>query len=178
MNAITQANKLAESGQIVAAKKLFDQCFSTTQDPDALYGLAYCSYAEKNYDLAITQLNEIILVEPHHVEAYNLAGIIAAQTGDYDSAKTLFGAAIEYDPQFVDAQRNYAEILLEEGDYENGLRALQIIMQNFPDDVATLVRMARLYAEVDRHEDAQLLLERARELEPENQFIQGILERT
>jgi len=78
-------------------------------------------------------------------------------------------------PDLVDAQRNYADVLIELGEYEDGVRALVKILENHPDDVPTLLRMAQLYAEVGRYTDAKKFAERALSVEPENEEIMEIV---
>lgn len=177
MTMISTANELAEQGNIQKAKIIFDRLFSSTRDLDALYGLAFCSYREEKFDIALSQLNEILDVDPRNVEAFNLAGIIAAKVGNLEDAKALFIAAIENDQAFLEAQRNYGEVLLETGDFDNGVNVFHVIIKNHPEDVTTLIRMADLYTEVNRDEDALLLLERALEIQPDNMSAISLLNR-
>lgn len=91
------------------------------------------------------------------------------------SAKTMFIAAIEKDPKFIEAQRNYGEVLLALDDYENGIDTFIKILKNHPDDVPSLIRMAQLYAEVEKGEEARQYAAKVLEYDSENNLAKEIL---
>ena len=74
-------------------------------------------------------------------------------------------------PDLVDAQRNYADVLIELGEYEDGVRALVKILENHPDDVSTLLKMAQLYAEVGKYAEAKKFAERALNVKLEKEKV-------
>ena len=170
------ANKLLEERLIGAAKEVYKEVYANERDPEALLGLALCARQENDIVTALRHINTLISINPNHAGAYNQAGIISVEMGDFEAAKTMFIAAIEKDPTFVDAQRNYAEVLLELEDYENGVRTFMRILENHPDDVPTLLRVAQLYEEVERFDDATQYANKALEYDPQNVMAKDIIE--
>ena len=87
----------------------------------------------------------------------------------------MFIAAIEKDPKFIEAQRNYGEVLLALEDYENGVKTFMSILENHPDDVPSLLRMAQLHAEVERNDEAKQYAAKILEYDSENRLAKEIL---
>ncbi len=108
-------------------------------------------------------------------QEYNQKGIAAYDAGNMEEAKTLFAAAIEKDPKFVDARRNYGEVLLELEDYENGIQTFVGILNDHGNDLLTLLRLAQLYSEVGKEDDAIILAEKVIELDPRNVEAKALL---
>jgi len=128
---------------------------------EALLGAAMCANQMKEFDIALLNLNKLIQLEPENANALNQSGIAMMGRKDPASAQTAFALAIEKDPDLLDAQRNYGDMLIETGDYENGIQVFQKILENHPNDVASLLYMADLNFETSRIEDCQVLVDRA-----------------
>ena len=111
----------------------------------------------------------------NEAQEYNQRGMVAYDSKDYEMAKSMFSLSLEKDPDFVDAQRNLGEILLEMGEYENGVQVFVDILSKHGNDVLTLTRMAQLYAEIGKNEDAVTLLEKVMEIEPDNDDAKTML---
>jgi tetratricopeptide (TPR) repeat protein len=171
------ANRLLEQAQYATAAKMFQEAYTVDEEPEALFGLALCSYQQQDYEKALRFINQLLQVEPHHSGAFNQAGVIAAEMGDLEGAKCLFIAAIEQDPTNLAAQRNYGEILLELEDYENGVQVFNKILENHPNDVPALIRLAELFEEVGRYEDAAILARKVLECDSGNEYARNLLER-
>ncbi|HCK99404.1 MAG TPA: hypothetical protein DHW42_04780 [Candidatus Marinimicrobia bacterium] len=167
-------NQLTE-GNIEQANLLFSEVLSENpQSEDALFGLALCARQQKDNESALRHLNRLIKINPNCADAYNLSGMISFETGDFESSKMLFIAAIEKDHKFIEAQRNYGEVLLALEDYENGVKAFTAILEKHPEDVPSLLRMAQLYAEVGKNNEAGRYAAKVLEYDSENSLAKEI----
>lgn len=106
---------------------------------------------------------------------YNRRGIAAFESKNYEMAKSLFAIAVDKDTDFIDARRNYGEVLIELGEYEKGVQTFVEILGKHGNDVLTLFRMAQLYAEIGKNDDAIVLLEKIIEVDPDNLDAKAML---
>lgn len=114
-------------------------------------------------------------IEKSNINEYNQLGMEAYNAGNLEKAKSFFAVAMKNDPDFVDAQRNYAEVLLQLEDYENGVQTFVNILGKHGNDILTLIRLAQLYAEVGKNDDAVTLVEKTLEIDPRNVEAKSML---
>lgn len=127
-----QKNLLAKSalkaGKPAEAKRLFlelDQADSTALNLHARYRLASLHFNDKEYELALDQLNRIVKDEesmelsipvsgdskvaqnvPLYAASFNFAGFVFLQEGDLETAETYFNEALRVMPDFQLASNN------------------------------------------------------------------------
>ncbi|MBN4081096.1 glycosyltransferase [Caldithrix abyssi] len=142
---------------------------------DALFGLGVCARKQNKHEAALAYLNKLLDINPDHANAYNQSGLIASETGDLEGARTLFTEAVEKDPGFLDAQRNLAECLLLMEEYDSAVQAYVTILDNHPDDVSSLLRMAQLNEEAGQSRDAIKWAEKVLTLVPDHSGAKNIL---
>ena len=175
-NKLENATNQLTRGNVENAKVLFTEVLSEKpQSEDALFGLALCAQYEKDNGKALEYLNRLIKINPNYADVFNQSGLISFETGDFESAKTMFIAAIEKDPTLIEAQRNYGEVLLALEDYENSVKTFVEILKNHPEDIPSLLRMAQLYAEVGKNEEAQQYAAKVLEYDCENKYALEIM---
>ncbi|MEA3286211.1 MAG: glycosyltransferase [Candidatus Marinimicrobia bacterium] len=168
-----------EKSEFDAAYEIFEQLVA--EDPlyeDALVGLVMAAKSSDRSEVAISSVRRLIRLNPEHAVAYNLSGLIAAESGELESAKKLFKLAWEKDKQFFDAARNLAEIMLMNDEFQAGIQILNDILTFEPYDVLTLLRLAELNLEAGRDETALELTHRVLEIDPAQpvaqQFIKSL----
>jgi|TARA_B100000959_G_scaffold184104_1_gene192395 GT2 family glycosyltransferase/2-polyprenyl-3-methyl-5-hydroxy-6-metoxy-1,4-benzoquinol methylase/Tfp pilus assembly protein PilF len=168
-------NKLERSDFSSAEKQFLQILQENPISEEALYGLALCSQNCQNNVKAMEYVNDLLQINPDHVEGLNQFGIILVNDNNFEDAKNVFIAAINKSPGFIDAQRNLAELFILEGDYDTGVQAYLTIIKNHPEDIPSLLRMAELNQEADNTKEASEWAELVLQLEPEhplaNQFI-------
>ena len=69
----------------------------------------------------------------------------------------------------------YAEILRIQGDHQNAVDALARYLDQIPDDVLALLKLAQLYRQADVLDGAQFVCQRVLELEPANPAAKALL---
>jgi Tfp pilus assembly protein PilF len=171
-----EASQLLQEGDAETALETFTQLIEQDEsDIEARFGQAIALMASGETDEAWDALNELLEIAPDFAPAWNQIGILAFQKGDSELAKKMFATAIEKKKEWTEPQRNYAEVLLAEEDYENGVKALDTIIANHPDDVLSIVRLAQLYAEAGQDEMARQFAQKALEIDPENKEARKII---
>jgi predicted O-linked N-acetylglucosamine transferase (SPINDLY family) len=65
-----------------------------------------------------------LVLDPRHVHAMHLLGVVAFQLGDLDDAANIIGRAVTLDPTFVDALSNFGTVLQARGDLANAALSL------------------------------------------------------
>ena len=170
------ANKLLDKGAFEDARILYDQIYLLSKDPEALYGMALCVFRKGDAGESLKVIQELLQRVPNHAAAFNLAGVISLTLKDVPAAKSMFAAAITQDPGMIEAQRNFGESLLEEGSYKDGLEVFLKILENHPEDIPTLMRMAELCAECGRRQESNEYLLRVLQVEPEHPSARTMLE--
>jgi len=173
---VTNASNHLKSGEVVEASKMFNEVLKTNPiNQDALLGFALCAHQKNDNETALKHLNKLLELNPDRAGVYNLYGIISFETGDLSNAKKFLITAIEKDPTFIEAQRNLGEVLFALEDYDTGVQTFMAILENHPNDVPTLIRMAQLYIEAGQKSKAASYLEKASRLEPDNGEVLDML---
>ncbi len=168
---IAAAKELLEKGRHSRAKIIYEGLSQMKRDCRVQFGLAVCLAREQKYREAMELLNDLIHKNPDHYEAYHEVGSISFAIGDFQNAKILFEIAMQKNPAYIPSQRSYAETMLELGEYENCVQTLHNILARRPDDVQTLLRMAKLYEEVGKRDMAVGYLSTAIGYEPHNEQL-------
>jgi len=166
-----------EAGEYDSASEVMNQLIiENPLNEDALIGLTMASRMSGQADVAITSIRRVLKVNPDNAIAYNLSGLIAGEAGNLENAKKLFQAAIEKDNSFLDARRNYAEILLMGDEFSEGVQCLMDILEQYPEDIMTLLRMAELNIEANRIEEAVALAKKVLEIDPTHEVATKIIQ--
>lgn len=132
---------------------------------------------EKEDNVETIKLIETLLqIEPNHAGAFNILGIISYEQQELDNAIAMFQKSSELDPQFLDAQRNLAEVFIAKGEYEKGVHTFDHILENFPDDVLTLTRLAQLFMEVENFVNAKSFVTKILEIKPNDETALEMME--
>jgi putative PEP-CTERM system TPR-repeat lipoprotein len=121
---------------------------------------------ERAYDAALDSARKLLLREPDNLSYVNLLGAAAFANGDLDTARWAFELALTIDPSFYPARTNLAELLLQDGDVELARGHLQRVLDEQPEEVNTLMLMARSHEIDGDQEQALKLSERALAADP------------
>lgn len=74
-----------------------------------------------NYDFALADYNEALLLLPDFVEAYNNRGLVKYQQGDYDGAIKDYDQVIRRKPDFAESYHNRGLARHSRGDYDGAI---------------------------------------------------------
>jgi tetratricopeptide (TPR) repeat protein len=113
---------------------------------------------------AVSQLHEIVKMDPHNAPAYRALGRALralGETGQAEEAEIAAVRATAFDPQMI----AIADAMLE-NDLPTAEPLLRARLKSQPFDVAAIRLMAELAARIGRLKDSETLLSRALELAP------------
>ncbi|HHT9126660.1 MAG TPA: tetratricopeptide repeat protein [Candidatus Brocadiia bacterium] len=101
------------------------------QVPEDVYSMIATTYYKKGeYDLAISDYNKAIEINPRLAEAYYNRGTAYGKKGEYDRAILDFNKAIEINPRLAEAYYNRGTAYGKKGEYDRAIldynKALEI----------------------------------------------------
>ncbi len=166
---LNEAISALQNAETVKAEKLYDRVVSENPiDAEALFGRALCRQQKGNIEEAASDYRKLIGRSTKNASVYNQYGICMMHLNETAEALTAFETAILLDNTLLEAQRNYAEALIADTQYEAGVKIYMQIIRNHADDVPTLLSLAGLYFETQRHDEARALLEKVLEIDGGN----------
>ena len=110
---------------------------------------------------------EILQVDPQHVDALHLLGLIAKEVGRHDRACEHIRQAIRLKPDFAEAHSNLALVLHEQGKLEEALASLQHALRLKPDFAEAHNHVGIVLMEQGKLEEAVASLQHALRLKPD-----------
>lgn len=110
------------------------------------------------------ECREILRLDPQHLEALSLLGVVEHQSGNHQIAVELLGRLVELSPENMRYRKNHAAALFAVGEIQPSIHAYQTILQKQPQDEGALERLAEIFAKSERWDEAiecyQLLVEK------------------
>jgi tetratricopeptide (TPR) repeat protein len=123
------------------------------------------------------QLERMLEVCPHFALAHNDLAVLCYQSGDKDQALRHYEEAVKLQPENPTFQKNLADFYyVEQGRIEDALRIYVRILEMQPEDIETLMALARVCNSLSRREDARTFYERVLEIEPWNADAQKAMQ--
>jgi len=125
---IEEGKTLFDKGELKSAKVQFKNALQI--DPrliDASYGLALIAEEKANWKVFIRHLQDVILIDPSHVDAHVKLGYFSIKT--LEKAKKYAGIALKIEPEnslaiLLDGRINY-----EEGDYADAREKAERVLK-------------------------------------------------
>lgn len=124
---------------------------------------------KKKYEEAIKHLNKATEIYPHYAAAFDLLGVITAQTSPSD-AKKYFEQAIAADERYPNAYVHLAKAEITSKDYNKALQLLTKSSQLNPRSAECLFLLSYSHLELGRFDDAIATAGRTHELD-HNDFV-------
>jgi Tfp pilus assembly protein PilF len=97
---------------------------SGARDAEFYYSLAVNYFYDQNSQQALRELTSCFAIDPDHVQAHNLAGLIYLGRKEYADALTHLRTAVEKAPGFLDARANLGAVLIEMQDWTGAIAEL------------------------------------------------------
>ena len=176
-NKLQEAVQKWRQGALDEALQLYLRIFK--HDPlnsEALLGISMLYNNKKQFDEALYYINKLIRLEPDSALAFNQSGIALMGKGEMEGAKSAFALAVEKDGAFIDAQRNYGDALIESGEYETGIKTFLTILNNHPQDIPSLLYLARINFEAGNSKEAVRYIEKVLAIDEENDLARQLKE--
>jgi adenylate cyclase len=134
-------------------------------DAYALLGMVY-TYSGR-YDLAISQLNQAIEINPNDAYAHSYRGQVMLWSGRVDDAIQSMEIALRFDPNRSPGDFMFLGIgYYLKGQYDKAINVLEKGLNRKLDWVGNHIILAAAYAQLDRSDDAEREVQEILRLEP------------
>jgi len=99
----------------------------------AAFARALKEHGTGKLDLAIASCREALAIEPAHVGALHMIGVVSYQKGEWDKAEEAISRALEIRPGMADALNNLSLVLQVQGKVDKAIEALRRAIALKPD---------------------------------------------
>jgi tetratricopeptide (TPR) repeat protein/glycosyltransferase involved in cell wall biosynthesis len=137
--------------------------------------LGYTEEGLKDHDAARACADQVLAINPGHVRALNLKGILAYRNNDRDSAEEYFKQAIASDPGYGEPFTNLAMLKMEEEQAEEALAFFEKGFILSPTDLDIATNYHAFIEGLGDFKRAENIVRQAAELYPNNQKIKYML---
>jgi tetratricopeptide (TPR) repeat protein len=126
---------------------------------------------------AIGPVKLVTEIEPENARAWEILGnaYLHEQAQDFDKAQLAYRKALELNPSSRDAGVNLARALNYAKRVEEAITVLEAVRVKHPDDVSVMVKMAESFYAIRKLDKAELLLQEALELAPDDKEAKRVL---
>jgi tetratricopeptide (TPR) repeat protein len=136
---------------------------------DEMYQAAQKVTTEGREQEAIPILETLLAASPEHAQAHNDLGVLLYRAGDKNRALDHYEKAVQYDSNNTTFQKNLSDFYcIEQGKFEKAMRIYVKILENYPQDVETLIAVGYICENLDKTDDARDFYHRVIEIEPWN----------
>jgi predicted O-linked N-acetylglucosamine transferase (SPINDLY family) len=130
--------------------------------------LAWQQFQAGQFEQAEELFRQILQVEPNHVDALHLLGLICRQKGQTDQAVEYLQAAVRLKPDFAEAHNNLGNALALQGRSAEAVVQYQQTLRLQPDQVHAYVNLGNIYKEQGRLDDALAAYRAALRIKPDH----------
>lgn len=167
--AIQLASLLASSGRLVDAYELL--AGYADMQPDSIrirQTLIRTGIALGRPVIEEPWLQELVEIGDHGLpEAYMAAGTFSLAFGQHELAATIFERLVRARPEDSQAHLDLARALYRLGDIDGAAASIKAALDNEPGQPIANTMLLDLYVDSDSLNDAEALIEQAREIEPD-----------
>lgn len=156
-------------------------CFQGTlkdnpQDIEALYGTALALEMLEETDEAKKVLQQILEIKIDFTAAWNDLARIYYRKGKKEKAADLFKKSLDIEENQITVRNQLCEVLLDLQRCDEAVALLKETRRKFPQDLPTLVHLARIMQKTGRENEARQLWSEALEVDPENEAAREALD--
>ena len=131
-----------------------------------LWGFAYWSHRNKNYEDCLTFLNIFVEKEPNFAVAYNNRGNVYSDLNQLETAITDYNKAIELNPNYAEAYYNRGNTYRKLNQYVKVIKDYSKAIEKNPEFAIAYDNRGVTYGILNRYEDAFKDFEKAIKLNP------------
>jgi len=157
-NYIQSLIKLLNTGQLIKLENLGKKLLNEYPGEIFLYNIVATSLAKQNkLDEAALQYQDLLSINPDHVEALNNLAVIFAGRGNVNEAITNYRHALKIKPDYTDALSNLGYLLKSIGDNSNAIECYRKVFVINQDDIRYAINAALLIPPIiESHESIKL----------------------
>ena len=124
-------------------------------------------HREGQWEIASSRYHQILALDPQHLEAIRLLGVLAFQRGEYQVASDWFGQALSINPAYAEAHNNLGLLLYTVGRIDEAHQSYRRALSLKPDFPDALSNISQLVYEQGDSERAIQYCYRALALTPD-----------
>ena len=117
--------------------------YAVNQRVQALAGDYF--YFTKDYQSALSHLNQAIAIDSKYASAYNMLGYTQAELKHYDEAEQAFKTYISLIPDSPNPYDSYAELLLKMGKYDESIEQYKMALEKDRKFTVSLIGIGNNY---------------------------------
>jgi type IV pilus assembly protein PilF len=132
--------------------------------------LAAAYFGQAQYVTALDEVKRALSVDPNHVSALNLRGLIYANMGEFALAEESFRAALRVQPADADTLHNFGWFLCQQRRYATARQQFEAAMAvpQYREAARTLLAAGICEARAGELQTAQIILQRSFDQDPGN----------
>jgi len=138
------------------------------QNAKALFEKAYATHQSGQLEEALLLYRQVIAIEPDHVNALTLAGILTCQNGDYEEGIRLIQSAIAIQPENLDALFNLGTAFESAGQLEDAANTYRNVITLRPDVLDPYKQLAAILDRQEKTLEAEEVICRALIVAPDD----------
>lgn len=142
-----------------------DDCNHTLANEE-LFKKAANHLKNKNYDTAISLLNQIVIADPKDCAAWTELGTAYFRKGNLDDAEKSYQRALQERPSFLPALINLGKLRLARRNFEGAIEALSLALKEQPLSADTNFLVGEAYLQIKKGSKAVGYLNEAIRLDP------------
>jgi len=155
----------------------YDICLTRLALPvmEPLFESAYAAHRDGRLDDAERGYRAALDIDPAHVDALHLLGVLRHQLGQHAEAADLVGRAADLRPQDAALQLNLGNALKALGQLDGAIERFRNALTLAPSFPLAHYNLGNAYAAAGRHEDAADAFRKSLRLQPDNASIHNNL---
>ena len=135
---------------------------------NALYLLGTLFFQKKNFNKAIINFENALLINPDHAELCNNYGAALIQIGEYKKSINYFQNAIKIKPNYAQAYNNFGSALKELKEYKKSATLFEKAIQIEPNLVDSYINLGIIFKELGDFSKAIFYFQETIKIHPTN----------
>ena len=135
---------------------------------DETFNLAVKNHIKNNLKEAQNFYNQVLKINPNHINALNNLGGLFKQLGETNKAKSFYNKTVKINPNFADGHNNLGIIYRELGDHQKALSCYKKTIEINPNHINSYNNLGIVLEELGEYKKALSYYEKGIEINPNN----------
>jgi Tfp pilus assembly protein PilF len=135
---------------------------------DETFNLAVKNHIKNNLKEAQNFYNQVLKINPNHINALNNLGGLFKQLGETKTAKSFYNKTVKINPNFADGHNNLGIIYRELGDHQKAVSCYKKAIEINPTHINSYNNLGIVLEELGEYKKALSYYEKGIEINPNN----------
>jgi len=135
---------------------------------DETFNLAVKNHIKNNLKEAQNFYNQVLKINPNHINALNNLGGLFKQLGETKTAKSFYNKTVKINPNFADGHNNLGIIYRELGDHQKAVSCYKKTIEINPTHINSYNNLGIILEELGEYKKALSYYEKGIEINPNN----------